>query len=221
MFKKLIILFSFVIMSCSSDNNKILKTFLVNSFKVPCEGVGPMSCYQIKESAEVGEWQFFYNSIEGFDYTPGFLYTIEVAVETLPENKVPADGSSLKYTLVSVVEKVKDIRMAVNDIWVLETMNGKLVPDVFSKRPYIEIQVSRNECLGTDGCNNFISKLEQLDDNVIRFGPFAGTKMACLNDDFSFQFIENLGRINSYVVNQGMLNMYKDNQELLTFRKAD
>jgi heat shock protein HslJ len=221
MFKKLIVLMSLAIMSCSSGNNKEVKTFLVNSFKVPCEGVAPMSCYQIKESAEAGLWQNFYNQIEGFNYEPGFLYTIEVEVETLPENEVPADGSSLKYTLVSVVEQIKDSRLAVNDIWVLETMNGEFLPDVFSKRPYIEIQVSKNLCLGTDGCNNFTSKLEHLDDNVIRFGPFSGTKMACANDELSFKFIENLRQANSYVVNQGILNLFKDKQELLTFRKTD
>ena len=221
MFKKLIVLLGLAMMSCSSDNNKEVKTFLVNSFKVPCEGVAPMSCYQIKEFAEVSEWRNFYNQIDGFNYEPGFLYTIEVEVETLPENEVPADGSSLKYTLVSVVEQIIDSRLSVNDIWVLETMNGELLPDVFSKRPYIEIQVSRNQCLGSDGCNNFTSKLEQLDEKVIRFGPFAGTKMACANGDLSFQFVENLSQANGYVVDQGLLTLFKDKQELLTLRKTD
>ena len=58
-----------------------------------------MSCLQVKESMEDETWRNFYNQIEGFDYIPGFLYTVEVEVQTLPENEVPADGSSLKYTL--------------------------------------------------------------------------------------------------------------------------
>lgn len=221
MFKKLIFMLGLVMMACTSDSNKELKVFEVNSFKVPCVGVAPMSCYQIKASGEQGDWKNFYNQIEGFDYKPGFLYTIEVNVETLSEKEVPADGSSLKYTLVSVIEQIRDSRLVVNDIWVLETMNGESVPDVFSKRPYIEIQVSKNVCLGTDGCNNFTSKLEQLDDEIIRFGPFAGTKMACANGELSSKFIENLGKTNNYTVNQGKLILYKDKQAVLTFRKTD
>jgi heat shock protein HslJ len=221
MFKKIIILLCFVNLSCTSDSSKQLQIFEVNSFKVPCEGVAPMSCYQIKQFGEDSDWKYFYDQIEGFNYQPGFLYTIEVRVETLLENEVPADGSSFKYTLVSVLDQVKDIRLAVNDIWVLETMDGKTLPDVFLKRPYIEIQVAKNQILGNDGCNSFTSKLEFLDNRVIRFGSFAATKMACLNEDLSSEFMENLEITNSYIVNQGVLSLLKDDKVLLTFRKTD
>ena len=61
MLKKIVILLSFVIVSCSSDGNKEIKTLVVNSFKVPCTGVAPMSCYQIKDSKEDKTWNNFYN----------------------------------------------------------------------------------------------------------------------------------------------------------------
>lgn len=221
MLKKIVILLSFVIVSCSSDGNKEIKTLVVNSFKVPCTGVAPMSCYQIKDSKEDKTWNNFYNEIEGFDYAPGFLYTLEVEVQTIPENEVPADGSSLKYTLVKVIEKLTDKRLAVNDIWILETQNGDPVLNQFLKRPYIEIHVSKSQCLGNDGCNNFTGSLEQLDDSVIRFGLFAGTKMACPNDELSFKFMKNLSETDRYTINQGKLMLFQGEQELLTFKKAD
>lgn len=221
MLKKIIIFLCFVIVSCSSDGSKEIKTLVINSFKVPCTGVAPMSCYQVKDSKEDETWSYFYNEIEGFDYVPGFLYTLEVEVVTLAENEIPADGSSLKYTLVKVLEKIKDNRLSINDIWVLETLNGDSVSNQFSKRPYIEIHVSKNQCLGNDGCNNFTGSLEQLDDSIIRFGLFASTKMACPNDELSFQFIENLDNTDRYIVDQGKLTFFQGELELLTFKKTD
>ncbi|MCZ7672694.1 MAG: DUF4377 domain-containing protein [Chloroflexi bacterium] len=46
---------------------------------------------------------FFYNPIVGFTFEPGYEYELKVMVETV-ENP-PADGSSLRYTLVEVVSK--------------------------------------------------------------------------------------------------------------------
>lgn len=65
-----------------------------------CEGVAPMECMQVAYS-EDGETQFFYDSIDGFDYQEGTSYVIDVEV-TEVENP-PADASSLSYTLVEVV----------------------------------------------------------------------------------------------------------------------
>ena len=71
--------------------------------KVPCEGAGPMECLQVKYSPE-DEWQLFYNTIEGFQWEPGFFYELRVNVYQV-ENP-PADGSSLRYELVEVVSKI-------------------------------------------------------------------------------------------------------------------
>jgi len=70
--------------------------------KVPCEGEGPMECYQVRETPN-GEWQLFYQEIEGFDWEPGFVYELQVNVYQV-ENP-PAGGSSLRYELVEVVAK--------------------------------------------------------------------------------------------------------------------
>ena len=41
--------------------------------------------------------------LEGFDYEEGFEYELEVQVD--PVENPPADGSSLSYTLVEVIDK--------------------------------------------------------------------------------------------------------------------
>ena len=70
--------------------------------RVECEGVAPMMCLQVAES-EDGDYQLFYDTIEGFDYQEGTLYVIDVSI-TEVENP-PADASSLQYTLVEIVEE--------------------------------------------------------------------------------------------------------------------
>ena len=70
--------------------------------RVECEGVAPMMCLQVAES-EDGDYQLFYDTIEGFDYEGGTSYVIDVSI-TEVENP-PADASSLQYTLVEIVEE--------------------------------------------------------------------------------------------------------------------
>ena len=59
---------------------------------VDCVGEGPQQCLQVKYQPEE-DWQFFYNQIEGFDYEPGYRYTL--LVERLEVQDPPAGGSSL------------------------------------------------------------------------------------------------------------------------------
>ena len=70
--------------------------------RVECEGVAPMMCLQVAESA-AGDYRLFYDTIEGFDYQEGTSYVIDVSI-TEVENP-PADASSLQYTLVEIVEE--------------------------------------------------------------------------------------------------------------------
>lgn len=80
------------------------KTFIIASQTVDCTGVAPMKCLQIKEK-ESDSWGNFYSNIEGFTYEPGFEYVLKVKTEKL--TNVPADASSIKYTLVKQVSKTK------------------------------------------------------------------------------------------------------------------
>lgn len=66
-----------------------------------CVGVAPQKCMQVAESAD-GDYEFFYDQIVGFDYVEGTSYVIDVAIQ--PVENPPADGSSLLYTLIEIVE---------------------------------------------------------------------------------------------------------------------
>lgn len=66
-----------------------------------CEGVAPQLCYVT--TVEGGEAQLFYEGIEGFEYEWGVFYKIVVETEEI-ENP-PADASSIRYTLVDVLDE--------------------------------------------------------------------------------------------------------------------
>ena len=69
---------------------------------VPCVGVAPMECMEVSYT-EDGEPQLFYDQIDGFTFTPGTAYVLDVRVTDV-ENP-PADASSLSYSLVEVVSE--------------------------------------------------------------------------------------------------------------------
>lgn len=76
--------------------------FEIDAQKVPCTGVAPMECLQIREPGEE-EWRLFYDSIQGFIFEPGFRYV--VAVDRTRVENPPADASSFRYRLVEVRSK--------------------------------------------------------------------------------------------------------------------
>ncbi|WP_247231655.1 DUF4377 domain-containing protein [Telluribacter sp. SYSU D00476] len=105
LFLLFVIVFAF---SCKKDNvdNQII--MMVRDTKASCTGAhGPMECLQVQMGDKVGSqtWEFFYSPIEGFNYEPGYIYTLKVKTE--PIKNPPADGSSIKYTLIEEVLKEK------------------------------------------------------------------------------------------------------------------
>lgn len=84
------------------------EVMMINSEQVDCYGVAPMKCFQVKlvhDGKPEGEWTNMYTSIAGFDYEPGYVYTLEVKKETLDARNVPQDASSVRYTLIKVLSK--------------------------------------------------------------------------------------------------------------------
>ena len=54
---------------------------------------------------DTGRWTFFYESIQGFDFEPGFIYTLEVRLED--RGTEIQDVGRYAYHLVKVIEKKK------------------------------------------------------------------------------------------------------------------
>jgi hypothetical protein len=74
----------------------------VDHYLQPAVGVGSCLCMMVDEGNGM---QFFYGGIEGFHFTWGTSYELTIKVEKVSDPR--ADGSSLRYTLVSVDKESK------------------------------------------------------------------------------------------------------------------
>jgi hypothetical protein len=187
MFRIIILIVLFPFTGCktpamqSSANTHI---YWINSWKRPCTGVGPMTCLQVqKDSFQEGKWMNFYGQIEGFTYEPGYRYKIEVSETQIPAAQVPADGSSIRHTLVRILEKEPDPRWAIHDIWVLESIGQDAWTGDASggQRPYVEFHVTDNLVLGHDGCGRFEGKLNLDSWPAIQVTDLTSSSEGCMN----------------------------------------
>ena len=80
----------------------VFRTLEVWPVQVPCVGVGPGTCFRVRESTDA-PWALMHSAIVGFDYQPGYLYTIRVREDAVANP--PADGSSIRRTLVAVLSR--------------------------------------------------------------------------------------------------------------------
>lgn len=219
--------------SCSdNDSNKTETSILwVNSQRVPCEGVSPQQCWEVQygETLNEGDWELFYTGIEGFDYEPGFIYKLKIEEEHLDPATVPADASSIKYTLIEILEKNMDSTSSserLHDIWALQAINGNPIDMAdFSGRnrqPVLEIFVEDKRIGGNDGCNNLFGQIATLTETEITFEQLGGTKMACPDMSLSNEYGLALAATRSYSLKDLSLEFYNaDGEEVLRFKKVD
>lgn len=206
----------------SNPNNELI--IWVNSAKVECTGVRKMTCMQIQKSEVLDfskDWELFYSQIEGFDYIPGYLYKLKIKTETI-ENP-PADGSSIKYTLIEILEKNQDTRYNIHDIYVLKSINEKeFDSSLLNKQPSLEINITKMQIFGNNGCNNFSGSISFLNGNNISFGPIRETKMMCENMEVPNLFSEGIAKTKSFIKNSEGLHLINDTGKIvLTFKKVD
>ena len=99
---------AFVFAACAapitpgSSSQGTQMTLFVDAQQADCVGIVPQKCLLTKTDPN-GEWEFFYDSIEGFNFEEGYVY--ELLVETFEVENPPADGSSIRYELVEIVSK--------------------------------------------------------------------------------------------------------------------
>ena len=125
--------------------------------------------------------------------------------------------------MVKVLEKKEDLRYAIHDIYVLTNINGKNVSsEKVAQTPTLEINVSKMEILGTNGCNNFGGSISKLEGDKIEFGQLRETLKMCEHMDDSSLYSKELGNVRSFKKEQGALVFYNsENKIILSFKKVD
>ena len=181
----LFLLISTILAAVSCNDNQPeenIETWWVNSAKVDCIGVGPMSCLQIQKGSEIDPavWSFFYSNIEGFDYEPGNIYQIKVKI-TDSETPVPADASSQTYELVEVVSKNPDPALRITNIWKVTKVASIENPTGFKNNEALtfEFNASAQTYVGNMGCNSIRGEIKENDGKQLLLGDGASTMMAC------------------------------------------
>ncbi|UTW44162.1 DUF4377 domain-containing protein [bacterium SCSIO 12696] len=200
----------------------------VNSTKVPCEGVAPMQCLQVQRGNNdpaVEKWEYFYSSIEGFNFEPGYIYQLSVIERQLEPENTPADAPSSSYHLVKVIQKKVPAELPLNDIWALQQLAGaeiEIPDDGLSQRPTLEINVAERRFNGNDSCNQIFGTIDTLDTQAIIFGNAASTKMACPEMALADRFHNALETVRGYRIKGLELHLQDESGNTqLVFKKVD
>ena len=194
-----------------------------------CVGVAPQKCMLVKENPE-DEYQYFYDGIEGFVYEEGYNYVIRVRVDTVPNP--PADASSLRYTLLEVVEKepVSETETKEEEMTEATTLEGTLwrLDSYLSSEGVMESVLPDTDVTiifqdgtvnGSNGCNLYGGAYETSGNTLtIILGP--STLMACPPpvDAQANQYMVNLSAAATYEIVEGELQIADtDGNVVLTF----
>jgi heat shock protein HslJ len=172
------------VVSSLTYGQETLKMF-VKENKVPCQGVAPMECLQVKYDNK-NDWQFFYDHIEGFNFEKGNRYEILV-IRTKRQEPIPADASSYEYKLKSIISKtpVNKVKGIYDTKMILTRLNGKTIN---TGNVYLTINEDTGTISGKSGCNNFGVKFTKLSaKNQIKIGSPYGTLMACNEENMKLE----------------------------------
>lgn len=218
LFKGLTLLF---FTSCTSTKNSVV---WVNSVKSECSGgAGKMQCISIYRGETINDssWELFYQNIDGFNFEPGYFKKIEIQEEHLDKSKVPADASSIKYVFIKTLDKKVDKRFVLNDFWISTSINGNSISHL-TTLPLMEINLSKMQIFGSNGCNNYTGKIESITSSRIQFGNIASTKKMCRDMTISDMFDKALNKSVAYKLKNTELTFYdQDGNETINFMKVD
>ena len=111
-----------------------------------------------------------------------------------------------------------------NDIWVLEELEGqKVTREDFNGNdlPYMELYTNENRFSGFSGCNRMTGTLF-FEWDVLRFGQIASTLMACPNMEKEDRFLKVLQGVTKYSLENNRLYLSTAGEApFLTFKKID
>lgn len=99
-----------ILVACQRASSDVLpeETVLrVNHYRQSCQGEGTFTCLLVQRDKQLGtdNWELFYDEIEGFHYEEGYVYTLKIGIEEIPDP--PMDGSDRRYILIKVLSKEK------------------------------------------------------------------------------------------------------------------
>ncbi|WP_299682135.1 DUF4377 domain-containing protein [uncultured Dokdonia sp.] len=110
-----IVLIASIFTNCSNDDaNEEFVTLNIKHYTTTAVGLDLQFTLLVQEGDDPTFGRFF-NGIEGFDYELGFNY--ELLVRKSDVANPPADGSSIRYELINIVNKTSGSTTETFDVW--------------------------------------------------------------------------------------------------------
>lgn len=146
-----------------------------------------------------------------------YLYILIIVLVTFGCSATKVSNKS------TFADRVSSIQMKLHDIWVLESMEGELLNlKERQQRPRLEINLTKMQIMGTDGCNNFMGDVLAVDETVIKFGAIAATRKACPDMEIPNKFNRLINNVITYSRKNLKLYLFDNRgKELLRFQKTD
>lgn len=79
-----------------------IETIIIGPYTVRCQGFIEQDCF-LEFNEKTQEWEYFYENIQGFDFVPGYIYTLKVRLED--RGTEIQDVGRYAYHLVEVLKK--------------------------------------------------------------------------------------------------------------------
>ena len=211
------------------------KEILVAHFVSDCVGVAPQQCLNVRES-EQADWTLRYDPIEGFEHEAGYDYRLMISETTLEDP--PADASSIRWTLIEVLEKtpvttgetdgdpiLRPWKLAsfgpaanLGDDATKVLVEGALasLPD---DNPVTLGLREEGRVGGFDGCNRYFGDFRIENGHQITQGPKGATMMACPDGrmDLEQAFLRNLEAATRLFRRGDMLELENDAGVIMVF----
>lgn len=84
------------------DTDEMIETLIIGPYTETCQGFIEQQCY-LEFNEERQKWEFFYENIKGFDFEPGYIYTLKVRLED--RGTEIQDVGRYAYHLVEIISK--------------------------------------------------------------------------------------------------------------------
>jgi heat shock protein HslJ len=207
-------LFSFITLTMQAQETKIF----IGPDKVNCTGVAPMQCLQYKY-AEQDSWKMLYGGIDGFEHQSGYLYTLLISEQTILNP--PADGSSIKRTLIKILEQKKiasDQAAMLQGKWLLDAVRINDKMETVAKWQYTtEIKDGQ---IFAHLCNRLRGPVTVGNEGQFKAGPVVSTRMTCPQIAYESAFAKALENAKGYKVTGTEWMLMKGDTILAVLKKA-
>ena len=183
--------------------------------------------YSLRATITVGD-KLMFTSTEFIDPFSG--EDISIMVQRVPEPVdrspvSPQSGGADGEPPVAPVDKAEETAQS-NDspIWVLETLAGEPAPTgAGGKAIDLVLNAADNSVSGFSGCNrytgSFSNEGKSASGTPLKFGPLAGTMMACAEGDVAERaYLQTLGGVDAYRMRGSTLALLKGSEVVATFK---